>query len=99
MAQDDDGLAQAFVCLWRKNLNGTLITPGVTDNCFNGLGQTQLILDIKNGLNIIPSYNDATNAGRIYIGFPVINKNNAAVFAADLGFNGIIDGSALPCFF
>ena len=52
MAQDDDGLAQAFVCLWRNNLNGTLLTPDVTDNCFSDLGQTQLIIDIKNGLNI-----------------------------------------------
>ena len=52
MAQDDDGLAQAFVCLWRNNLNGTLLTLDVTDNCFNDLDQTQLILDIKNGLNI-----------------------------------------------
>jgi hypothetical protein len=50
-------------------------------------------------LNVIPSYNDGANAGRIYIGFPVINKNNGAVFAADLGFTGIVDGSVLPCFF
>ena len=56
-------------------------------------------IEFKNGLTAIPSYNDGANAGRITFGFPTVDKNNAAVFAPDLGFTGIIEGSVLPCFF
>jgi len=56
-------------------------------------------VEIKNGLVAIPAYNDAANAGRIYIGFPTVNKNSGAVFASNLGFSGYTDGAVLPCFF
>lgn len=56
-------------------------------------------VEIKNGPTIIPSYNDATNAGRIYIGFPMTDSQSNNVFAANLGFSGMTDGSVLPCYF
>ena len=40
------------MCLWKVHINGKLASPGVTDNCFSSLTQTQLILDIKSGLDI-----------------------------------------------
>jgi hypothetical protein len=46
-------------------------------------------VEFKNGPNVIPSYNDATTAGRIYIGFPTVDANIGTVFASDLGFTGI----------
>ena len=52
-----------------------------------------------NGQTPIPAYNDGANAGRIYIGFPLINSNSGTVFASNLGFSGITEGSLLPCFF
>jgi hypothetical protein len=49
---ENDDLAQAFLCLWKAHINGELATAGVTDSCFSSLTQTQLILDIKSGLDI-----------------------------------------------
>ena len=52
LGKADDGLDQAFLCLWRSHINSTLSTSGVTDSCFSKLNQTQLISDIKMGLNV-----------------------------------------------
>jgi hypothetical protein len=56
-------------------------------------------VEFKNGQTAIPSYNDATTAGRIYIGFPMLDSLSNNVFAANLGFSGITEGSVLPCYF
>ena len=56
-------------------------------------------INIMNGATAIPSYVDGANAGRIYIGFPIRDKNNNPVFAADLGFGSIKEGDMLPCYF
>ena len=56
-------------------------------------------IEFKNGPTPIPAYNDGSNAGRITIGFPTVDENSNAVFAADLGFSGIVEGSVLPCYF
>ena len=45
-------------------MNGTLSTSGVTDNCFSNLNQTQLVSDIKMGLNVAfsqPSLNSTAS--------------------------------------
>jgi len=46
-------------------------------------------VEFRNGPNAIPAYNDATAAGRIYIGFPTVDANSGSVFASDLGFTGL----------
>ena len=56
-------------------------------------------IEFKNGANTIASYNDGANPGRIYFGFPTINANSGGIFATNLGFSGITEGSILPCFF
>ena len=64
MVKADDGLDLAFLCLWKANMNGTLSTSGVTDNCFSNLNQTQLVSDIKMGLNVAfsqPSLNSTAS--------------------------------------
>ena len=43
---------QAFLCLWNAYLEKSLSSTGVTDACFSNSTQTQLVLDIKTGLNI-----------------------------------------------
>jgi len=64
LVKADDGLDLAFLCLWKANMNGTLSTSGVTDNCFSNLNQTQLVSDIKMGLNVAfsqPSLNSTAS--------------------------------------
>lgn len=56
-------------------------------------------VEFKNGPTIIPSYNDATNAGRIYVGFPMIDSQSNNVFASNLGLSTISEGGVLPCYF
>lgn len=56
-------------------------------------------VEFKNGQNAIPSYNDATTAGRIYIGFPMIDSLGNQVFTSNLGFTGYTEGQILPCYF
>lgn len=46
----------------------------------------------------MPAYNDATTAGRIYIGFPTKDDSNNDVFATNLGFSSGI-GTIIPCWF
>lgn len=53
--------------------------------------------EFKNGAEAIPAYNAASNAGRIYIGFPTKDDNNNNVFDLDLGI-GVL-GSHVPCYF
>ena len=56
-------------------------------------------IEFKNGQTPIPAYNDGSNAGRITIGFPTVDENSNSVFAADLGFTSINEGTILPCYF
>lgn len=63
------------------------------------IGKTNIYtVEFKNGPNIIPSYNDGANAGRIYIGFPMQDSLGNTVFTSDLGY-GLGEGSVLPCYF
>jgi hypothetical protein len=56
-------------------------------------------VEFKNGPTEIPAYNNATNSGRIYIGFPMTDSQSNNVFASHLGFSSISEGGVLPCFF
>jgi hypothetical protein len=54
------------------------------------IGQVNIYtVEFKNGPTAIPSYNDATNAGRIYIGFPMRDSAGNTVFTPNLGYSGI----------
>lgn len=52
----------------------------------------------RTGAVVVPAYNDATSAGRIYVGFPTKDDANNDVFAANLGFSAGI-GTVIPCWF
>ena len=52
----------------------------------------------RTGADSIPAYNHASTAGRIYIGFPTSDANNAAVFSTNLGFSSGV-GTVVPCYF
>jgi hypothetical protein len=55
------------------------------------------IAEFQNGPTVITAYNDATNASRIYIGFPQVNGDGSGtVFASNLGF---ASGNVVPCYF
>ena len=55
------------------------------------------IAEFQNGPTPISAYNDATNASRIYIGFPQINADGSGtVFTSNLGFS---NGTIVPCYF
>lgn len=55
-------------------------------------------VNFRTGSVVVPAYNDATTAGRIYIGFPTKDDSNNDVFTTNLGFTGGI-GSIVPCWF
>jgi hypothetical protein len=52
----------------------------------------------RTGSTIVPAYNDATTAGRIYIGFPTKDDANNDVFSTNLGFSSGL-GTIIPCWF
>jgi hypothetical protein len=54
---------------------------------------------MQNGATPIPSYNNGATAGRIYFGFPMLDASSNPVFASNLGFSGITEGTVLPCYF
>jgi hypothetical protein len=55
------------------------------------------IAEFQNGPTPITAYNDATNASRIYIGFPRVNGDGSGtVFLSNLGFS---NGTIVPCYF
>ena len=54
--------------------------------------------EFRTGPDAIPAYNHGTKAGRIYIGFPTADDNNADVFAMNLGFASGV-GTVVPCYF
>jgi hypothetical protein len=54
---------------------------------------------MQNGATLIPSYNNGVTAGRIYLGFPTVDASSNTVFASNLGFSGITEGTVLPCYF
>lgn len=52
----------------------------------------------RTGSVAVPAYNDATTAGRIYIGFPTKDDANNDVFTTNLGFSSGM-GTVIPCWF
>ena len=56
-------------------------------------------VELKNGGTTIPAYNDGSNQGRIYIGFPIRDDNNNPVFTDNLGLSGMTEGELIPCYF
>lgn len=52
----------------------------------------------RTGSVVVPAYNDATTAGRIYIGFPTLDDASAGVFPTNLGFSSGL-GTVVPCWF
>ena len=55
-------------------------------------------INFRTGSVVVPAYNDATTAGRIYIGFPTKDSSNNDVFSANLGFTSGI-GTVVPSWF
>ncbi len=54
--------------------------------------------EFRTGTDEIPAYDNGTTAGRIYIGFPTMDDNNANVFSDNLGFSDNT-GTVIPCYF
>jgi hypothetical protein len=48
---------------------------------------------------VVPAFNDPSNAGRIYIGFPTSDSASTTVFDSNLGYSSTGMGTILPCWF
>jgi hypothetical protein len=55
--------------------------------------------NLRTGSTVVPAYNDPSNAGRVYIGFPTADAFSATVFDNYLGFSSSGMGTILPCWF